>query len=120
MMGQDHDIMLPRKAKGKRPFYFSDPDVDRLLSMIMALTGELSVTRDRLDTLERVAGGKGLFSGDDIEGYELSNADMEARAARHQTLFQEVTRIIVGELEDLESADDENYHAIVDQVENDS
>ena len=68
----NHDVTLQRKAKGKRPFYFSDPDVDRLLSMIMALTGELSVTRDRLDTLERVAAVKGLFSGDDIEGYELS------------------------------------------------
>ena len=113
------DVTLQRKAKGKRPFYFSDPDVDRLLSMIMALTGELSVTRDRLDTLERVAAVKGLFSGDDIEGYELSDADMEARAARHQSLFQEVTRIIVGDLEDLEKEDEEAYTAVVDQVEND-
>jgi hypothetical protein len=44
---------------------------------------------------------------------------MEARAARHQTLFQEVTRIIVGDLEDLEKEDEEAYTAVVDQVEND-
>jgi hypothetical protein len=49
----------------------------------------------------------------------LSDADMEARAARHQTLFQEVTRIIVGDLEDLEKEDEEAYTAVVDQVEND-
>lgn len=115
----DPDVMLQRKAKGKRPFYFTDPDVDRLLSMIMALTGELSVTRDRLDTLERVANEKGLFSSDDIEGYQLRDTDMEERAARHQTIFKEVTRIVVGELEDLESVDGEQYQEIVNRVEND-
>ncbi len=111
--------MLQRKAKGKRPFYFADPDVDRLLSMIMALTGELSVTRDRLDTLERVAAEKRLFSSNDIEGYQLNDTDMEERAARHQTIFKEVTRIIVGELEDLQSVNEEQYQEVVTRLEND-
>lgn len=50
MSPDESEITLQRKAKGKRPYYFANPDVDRLLSMVMALTGELSVTRDRLDT----------------------------------------------------------------------
>ena len=113
------EVTLQRKAKGKRPFYFSDPAVDRLLSMVMALTGELSVTRDRLDTLERVARAKGLFSASDIETYQLTDSDMEERAARHRAIFKEVTRIIVGELEDLEDRGEQDYRAVVDQVEND-
>lgn len=119
MSTPEADVALQRKAKGKRPFYFSDPDVDRLLSMLMALTGELAVTRDRLDTLERVAASKGLFSAQDIESYRLSELDMEARAARHQAMFKEVTRIIVGELEDLQDAEDQEYQTVVQQVEND-
>ena len=41
---------LPRKAKGERPFFFDNPDVDKLLAMLMGLAGEVSVMRDRLDT----------------------------------------------------------------------
>ncbi len=118
-MSDESAVKLRRKAKGKRPTYFSDPDVDRLLSMLMALTGELSVTRDRLDTLERVAAAKGLFSGDDIESYELDQAALEARGKRHETLFGEVTRVITSALEDLEQAPSEDYQAVVSLVEDD-
>lgn len=113
------EVELQRKAKGKRPYYFSNPDVDRLLSMVMALTGELAVTRDRLDTLERVAAEKGLFSAADIEAYELDDQALEARAARHRGIFREVTRIIVTELEDLQDGDEQEYTSVVDLVEND-
>jgi len=84
-----------------------------------ALTGELAVTRDRLDTLERVAASKGLFSAEDIEAYELDAEAMEARAARHQGIFREVTRTIVTELEDLQDSSEQEYTRVVDFVEND-
>ncbi|MBM29003.1 MAG: hypothetical protein CME58_11575 [Halieaceae bacterium] len=115
----DDQLELQRKAKGKRPFYFSNPDVDKLLSMIMALTGELAIARDRIDTLERVAETKGLFSSDDIENFELDANALQARADRHRQLLREVNRIIVGELEDLEGANEEDYTAVVEQVEQD-
>jgi hypothetical protein len=116
----DGSVGLKRRAKGKRPFYFSDPDVDRLLSMLMALAGELSVTRDRLDTLERVAEQKGLFSQADIEAFALDDDALASRAARHQTLFREVTRIISAELEGLDEADNTDYGQVIAQVEKES
>lgn len=115
----DDTIKLKRKAKGKRPFYFNDPDVDRLLSMLMALAGELAVTRDRLDTLERVAAAKGLFSADDIEAMPLDEAALTARSERHARLFAEVTRIVNAELEGLEDAGEASYADVVASVEND-
>lgn len=115
----DEQLELQRKAKGKRPYYFSNPDVDKLLSMIMALTGELAIARDRIDTLERVAAAKKLFSSEDIENFELDAKALEARAVRHKQLLREVNRIIIGELEDLEEADEEDYSAVVEQVEYD-
>lgn len=116
----DDQLELQRKAKGKRPYYFSNPDVDKLLSMIMALTGELAIARDRIDTLERVAATKGLFSSEDIENFELNADALQARADRHRQLLREVNRIIVGELEDLEEANEEDYAAVVEQVEQDA
>ena len=115
----DDQLELQRKAKGKRPYYFSNPDVDKLLSMIMALTGELAVARDRIDTIERVAATKGLFSSDDIENFDLDADVLQARADRHRLLLREVNRIIVGELEDLEGAGDGDYIAVVEHVERD-
>lgn len=118
-LSSDDQLELQRKAKGTRPYYFSNPDVDKLLSMIMALTGELAIARDRIDTLERVAATKGLFSSEDIENFELNADALQARADRHRQLLREVNRIIVGELEDLEEADEEDYTAVVEQVEQD-
>ena len=46
--------MLKRKAKGERPYFFDDPNVDKLVSMIMGLAGETSVLMDRVDTIERL------------------------------------------------------------------
>ena len=60
---------MSRKAKGKRPVYFNDPENDKLLAITMAVAGELSVLRERLDTIERLARAKGLLSLDEIEGY---------------------------------------------------
>ncbi len=42
-----------RTAKGKKPQYFSDPAIDKLLSIVISMAGELSVTRERLDTVQR-------------------------------------------------------------------
>jgi len=57
-------------AKGKRPVYLDDPQVDKLLTIVMALTGELSVQRDRLDTIERLLAAKGILSVAEIDAYE--------------------------------------------------
>ena len=45
---------LPRVAKGKKPKYLDDGSIDNLMAMIMTLTQEISVLRDRIDTLERM------------------------------------------------------------------
>ena len=110
-------VSLKRKAKGKRPFYFSDSDIDKLLTMVMALAGELSVTRDRLDTVERIAASKNLFSEEDIETFELDSDALEARAARHQILFREITRVISSEIEELDRESSSNYDQVIEMVE---
>ena len=49
---------MAKKAKGKKPTFFADPQVDKLMAIVMALAGEVSVLRERLDTVERLAESK--------------------------------------------------------------
>ena len=58
-----------KRAKGRRPEYH-DFATDRLLSIVMALVGEVSVLRQRLDTVERLLDAKGLLARAEIDGYE--------------------------------------------------
>ena len=58
-----------KRARGKRPEYLDDPAVERLLSITMALAGELSVVRQRLDTLERLIEAKGGVTRAEVEAF---------------------------------------------------
>ena len=111
---------LPRKAKGERPFFFDDPDVDKLLTMLMGLAGEVSVMRDRLDTVERLASAKGLFSAADIEAFEPSAEVIKERSERRQEFLGEITRIVYSEIEGLEQPAEHSYQQAIDLVENDT
>ena len=82
---------LRRTAKGKRPRYFSDPAVDRLLGILMTLVGEVSVLRDRLDSVERLIEKGGLFGQQDIDGFQ---PDEEAEAERENTRRRYVERVM--------------------------
>lgn len=65
----DWIALSAKRAKGKRPDYFEDPAIDRLLSIVMALVAEVSVQRQRGDTLERLLETKGVLSRDEVERY---------------------------------------------------
>ena len=116
----DGKAKLPRKAKGQRPFFFENPEVDTLLSMLMGLAGEVSVMRDRLDTVERVAAEKGLFTAADIEAYEPNAEVIRERSDRRQEYLGEITRIVYAETEGLEAQHEQSYQQAIDLVENDA
>jgi len=52
-------VQVARIAKGKKPLYFSDPAIDKLLWMTLTIMEELSVTRDRLDAGTGYGGSRG-------------------------------------------------------------
>ena len=87
------DRVLKRKAKGERPYFFEDPNVDKLVSMIMGLAGETSVLMDRVDTIEQLLEKKGLLKISEIEGYEPSTQVLESRANRREIYLSEILRI---------------------------
>jgi hypothetical protein len=83
-------VKLTRVARGKRPLLFPDGTGDVFMSMITALTTEMMVMRDRLDTVERIAAAKGLILKDEIESYRPDEQAAAERAAARQALGDRV------------------------------
>ena len=91
-------VRLPRIAKGKKPQYFSDPAIDKLLWMTMTLMEELSVARDRIDTLERLLDGRGVLRQEEIEGFSPDEDARAERASRRAGFVDRMMRAAQAEL----------------------
>ncbi len=96
----DWIALAGKKAKGKRPAYFEDPALDRLTSIVMALAGEVAVTRERLDTVERLLEAKGSITRADIDAYQ---PDREAGYERGLATREFIARILRGVQQDMEA-----------------
>jgi hypothetical protein len=103
--GVDWVARAGAKAKGRRPEFHDDPAIDRLLSLTMALVGEVSVLRERLDTVERLLETKGSISRADIEAYQPDTAAGEERGLATRAYIARVMRGFQQEVEALENPD---------------
>ncbi len=90
---------MAKKAKGKRPVYFDDPQIDKLLAIAIALAGEVSVLHERLDTLERLLQAKGLFSIAEIDAYEPDEQVAKQREQWRAEYIGRVLRVVQEELD---------------------
>lgn len=88
------------RAKGKRPDYFDDPAIDRLVSLAMSLAGEVSVLRERLDTIERLLEASGTLRREDIDAFV---PDAPAGEARGEATKAYVARIMRGFQQEVEA-----------------
>lgn len=107
------------KAKGRRPYFHDDPAVDKVLAIAMALAAELSVTRERLDTVERILAGKGLLAQAEIDAWRPDEDAKNERAAMRNDYVRRVLRIIQQEIDGLEQmkAEDEYQRVIRELAE---
>ena len=94
------------KPKGKRPFFLNDPDVERVMAITMAVAQELSVMRERLDTVERLLEAKGTISQADIESFMPTKDQAEARGAWTQEYLARILRIYQQDIEALSRPDE--------------
>lgn len=103
--GVDWIARAGAKAKGRRPDFHEDPAIDRLLSLTMALVGEVSVLRERMDTVERLLEQKGSISRADIEVYVPDRAAGEERGVATRAYMARVMRGFQQEVEAMENPD---------------
>jgi hypothetical protein len=80
----------PRVARGPRPEFFDDASSDTLLAMNVALLTELMVTRERLDTLERLVEAQGLVPRTAIDAFEPDDAAEAEREQIRETMARHV------------------------------
>ncbi len=105
---QDLDVrsLAGAKAKGRRPYFFQDPDVERVLSITMAVAGELAVLRQRLDSIEALLAARGTISRQDIETFAPDAEQAEARSRWYQEYLARILRILQQEREALAAGED--------------
>jgi hypothetical protein len=107
-----------RTAKGRRPFFLETADSDKLLSMITALVGEMSVLKDRVDTHERLAAAGKVATPEEIEGYRPDDTVEDEREAGRADMLDRVFRIISAANDPIVASDAE-YDSLVDRFAND-
>jgi hypothetical protein len=109
---------LNRKAKGERPYFFDDPNIDRVVSMVMGLAGEVAVLHDRLDTLERLVAQHGGPTRAALDTYRPDATVAASRAVWRESFLGEVLRIVEIEVEAMTSGDVQPYDQAIAAVEN--
>ena len=82
----------PQRPKGHRPYYFDDPAIDQLHSAVLALTGELAVALDRIDSLERQLAARGVVPADCIDSYRPDASATQARMQRYRGLADRILK----------------------------
>lgn len=110
---------LQQKAKGQRPSYFEDPAVDRLLSITLAMAGELGVLRDRVDTVERLLAAGQTVTPEAVDAYMPTEEVRAARDAWRETYLSVVLKAIHDDraLLEAEWAQQQAYNEAVQFVE---
>lgn len=86
----DDDIV--RLATPRRAVPEEDPEVSRLSAMVLALLAELTVTRERVDTLERLLEAGNVLCQGDVEAYEPDAQATEARDRLRRSQIDKVMR----------------------------
>jgi hypothetical protein len=96
----DEFLRLANAAStGKRPYFFENPDVDRLIAIVWAMAGELAVTRERLDTVERLLAAKTLIARAEIETYRPDATAAEERGRWQLEYIARLLRVLQQEVE---------------------
>lgn len=113
----DWMVLANRKPKGKRPAYFADSQNEEIYSILLALVGEVSVMRQRLDTVERLLEGKGTISRADIEAYVPAG---DAISERSDMVREYILRIMRGPMQAIEglAANEPSIDAVREELLN--
>ena len=105
---------MSAKAKGKRPSFTDDPQVDSLVAIVMALAGEVAVLHERQDTMERLLARAGALDLTAIQTYQPDAAAQDDREQWRSAFLDRVLWIVRASLdEDAAGETPESYADVV-------
>lgn len=88
------DALMKDPSRVKRDF-IANPNMDKLISVVLRLAMENTVLRDRIVRQEKILVNKGVLSAQDLEAYE---PDKETAMESQMESF-ELIRAIINDLE---------------------
>lgn len=87
--------LAAKAATGDAPVFTGDPRIENLLGITLAVVAELAVTRERLDTVERLLQGRELVGRDDIEAFRPDDDAVAERNAWHADYLARIFRVLL-------------------------
>ncbi len=111
-------VSIRKTVRGKRPAFHEQESIDRLVAMVLTLASELSVVRERLDTLEVMGSEAGWLDRERLESFRPSPAQKAERERRREEFLGRLFQVLREEIEDLEGGETEQaYWAAVQETE---
>lgn len=108
---------MTERNVGERPTFFDDPAVDQLMAIVMAMSAELSVLYDRVDSLERLLDDKQVVGRDEVESYRPDESGEAQRKSRRDEYIKRIFRIVREDGAHLVPHDKmERYQALQDEL----
>lgn len=104
------------KAKGKRPYFLDSKQTEQVMSITMAVAMELSVTRERVATLECLLEEKGILSRDELTSYKPNADEVAKRSVETQEYLARILRIIQQDNEDQMAEGEPSVQQAQDQL----
>ena len=96
----DTEYDVKRSIKGRRPQFFQDPAIDQLHGMVMAMATEMAVLYERIDSMERVAAGRGVSLREELAQYRPDAAAQAEREAWRQRFLARLFYLYREDLDD--------------------
>ncbi|MEM1380656.1 MAG: hypothetical protein AAGH41_08530 [Pseudomonadota bacterium] len=103
------------KAKGKRPWFFDNPDTERVMNITLALMQEVAVIRERLDTVERLLERDGAVTRESIEAYTPDKAAADERGALMQEYIARCLRILQQDREAIDRGKEDSSEDVAEE-----
>lgn len=104
------------RAKGRRPWFLENPDTERLLNVLLALVQEVSVMRERMDTIERLMERDGSVSKAAIEAFVPTKAEAAERGLWTQEYLARIFRIIQQDREAIAAGDELSSEEVAEEL----
>jgi hypothetical protein len=83
------------KSDADQQVWLGNPHLDNLMSMVIALSGEVWAGKQRMAILEKVLAAKGVKVADAVENYVPSKAEYEAWEAERRAMAARVFKVAV-------------------------
>lgn len=83
----------------KKPVYFDDPVIDKVLSIVLELAAEVHVVKDRLRIVEKLLEQKGQISREDVDRYQPTPDEQQEIRQERDEYIARLFRYITSDLE---------------------